>query len=371
MKCLNMFGPVTTRTGYGIFVVNLARAFSKSFEVSLTPRSMIQEESLLNDIDIRQMCERAYEEFNYNAPSLNIWHAHNMQQFHSKKRIGFPIFEGSEFTEAEKIHLNNLDCIATTSEWAKSIVLENLPKKFGDSDVFVINGGINPDIFNIQQPMSISAIDQFTGTRAINVGKWEVRKGQADIIKALAEIRPSLTMFGMWDNPFWPGWRNFCMQYLQDCGWSPVDQNKAVWKVGADTYLVLVGWVQNHVQYAEILRKMNFGIFPYRSEGWCLPLQECMGCGLPVIATNYSAPTEFLTDECGILLREGEMQPIYDQVHFPDGGRGNWFVPKQEELCEAILGMMEADWSQLGLSASRQAHKFTWDASAKKARIYL
>ena len=370
MKHLNLFGPVTTRTGYGIFVLNLARQFNKNTRVCLVPRSLIQEAELANDMEVRQMCDRGREEFDYNAPSLNIWHAHNMQCFHSAERIGFPIFEGTKFSSCEKLHLSHLDRIAVTSEWAKAIVVENLGKNFDPSRVIIINGGIDPEIFNAQPSISIPAIDQFTGTKAISVGKWEVRKGQADIIKALADIRPDLTMFGMWDNPFWPGWKEFCMNILHDTGWSPTDNQKAVWKIGANTYLALVGWVQNHVQYSEILRKMDFGVFPYRAEGWCLPLHEAMACGLPVVATNYSAPTEFLTEDCGILI-DGSMEPIYDQIHFPNGGYGDWMVPSHEQLCEAILDMMDYDWKYTGALAAKQAHKFTWEESVKKARKQL
>ncbi len=366
MRNLNLFGPVTDRTGYGVFVLNLARELNKLFTLTLTPRSQVQDPNIIRDPVLHECMERARDRFDYTAPGINIWHAHNMQQFYSGERIGFPIFEGDLIKEDAALHLMSLDRIAVTSKWAADVIKCNLD--WPDDKLAIINGGVDPLVFNDQDPVSIPAIDQFTGRKAINVGKWEIRKGHEEIIRYLSVLRPSLTFFGMWDNVFWPGWRDKCVELLYETGWSPVDHTKAVWKTGTDTYLVLLGWVNSHPQYAEILKKMDFAVFPYRAEGWCLPLHECMACGLPVVATNYSAPTEFLTEECGYLLNNGTMEPIYDQVHFPDGGHGEWMVPDQDELTAGIDHLMndETYAAQAGRNAMKQAHKFTWEAAAKK-----
>ena len=49
---------------------------------------------------------------------------------------------------------------------------------------------------------------------------------------------------------------------------------------------------QHHV--AALLADCDCGVFPSRAEGWNLGLLECMSVGLNVIATNYSAHTEFV-----------------------------------------------------------------------------
>ena len=40
-------------------------------------------------------------------------------------------------------------------------------------------------------------------------------------------------------------------------------------------------------------------VLPTRGEGWGLPAVEAMAMAVPVIATNFSGPTEFMTSQNG------------------------------------------------------------------------
>ena len=44
-------------------------------------------------------------------------------------------------------------------------------------------------------------------------------------------------------------------------------------------------------------------VLPTRGEGWGLPIVEAMAMELPVIVTNHSGPTEYLTDANSFPLR--------------------------------------------------------------------
>ncbi|HEY8495839.1 MAG TPA: glycosyltransferase [Limnochordales bacterium] len=50
-------------------------------------------------------------------------------------------------------------------------------------------------------------------------------------------------------------------------------------------------------------------VLPTRGEGWGLPLLEAMASGLPVIATRWSAPTEFLHDGNAYLIDVERLEP--------------------------------------------------------------
>ncbi|GMI34149.1 hypothetical protein TeGR_g9163 [Tetraparma gracilis] len=51
-------------------------------------------------------------------------------------------------------------------------------------------------------------------------------------------------------------------------------------------------------------------VLPSRGEGWGRPHMEAMACGVPVVATNWSGPTEFVTEQNGWLIEVEEMVEI-------------------------------------------------------------
>lgn len=51
-------------------------------------------------------------------------------------------------------------------------------------------------------------------------------------------------------------------------------------------------------------------VIPSHGEGWGRPHVEAMSCGVPVIATNWSGPTEFITQDNGYPLRILGMEPV-------------------------------------------------------------
>ena len=60
---------------------------------------------------------------------------------------------------------------------------------------------------------------------------------------------------------------------------------------------------------AEMYRGADAFVLPTRGEGWGLPIAEAMASGLPVIATNFSGPTAFLTDDNSYPLRVARRLP--------------------------------------------------------------
>ena len=52
-------------------------------------------------------------------------------------------------------------------------------------------------------------------------------------------------------------------------------------------------------------------VMPTRGEGWGLPICEAMAMGLPVVATNFSGPTAYLT--------RANSHPLRVERRLPDG----------------------------------------------------
>ena len=80
---------------------------------------------------------------------------------------------------------------------------------------------------------------------------------------------------------------------------------------------------------AALLADCDCGVFPSRAEGWNLGLLECMSMGLNVIATNYSAHTEFVEPaNCRVVqIDETEPQPAGELLGAPETG-ANWARPR-------------------------------------------
>ncbi|GJP65463.1 hypothetical protein CLOP_g22336 [Closterium sp. NIES-67] len=81
-----------------------------------------------------------------------------------------------------------------------------------------------------------------------------------------------------------------------------------------------------------VFRAADCFVLPTRGEGWGRPIVEAMASGLPVIATNWSGITEYLTEENGYPL------PVDYLSEVPDGPfKGHlWAEPSVLELCKLM-----------------------------------
>ena len=50
-------------------------------------------------------------------------------------------------------------------------------------------------------------------------------------------------------------------------------------------------------ELASLYRACDVAVFPYRAEGFCLPILECMAAGTPAIVPNFGACLDFCSDE--------------------------------------------------------------------------
>ena len=79
------------------------------------------------------------------------------------------------------------------------------------------------------------------------------------------------------------------------------------------TKVQLVPRLATQHQVAALLADCDCGVFPSRAEGWNLGLLECMSVGLNVIATDYSAHTEFVEPANCRLVHIDETEPPRDR----------------------------------------------------------
>ena len=98
-----------------------------------------------------------------------------------------------------------------------------------------------------------------------------------------------------------------------------------------------------------------------------MPILEAMACGLPTIATGWSAQTEFLNDEVGYVLRTKSLVPAEAKCPYYKGF--SWADPDEEHLIELMRYVYrnQEKAKEKGIRASYEvANKWTWENSAEK-----
>jgi len=120
-------------------------------------------------------------------------------------------------------------------------------------------------------------------------------------------------------------------------------------------------------QLGSLYRSADCFVTCTRGEGWGMPALEAMACGLPVIATDWSAQHDFLNDEVAYPLKVARLVPAKARCPLYDGFR--WAEPSYEHLRFLMRRVFEnrAEALQVGLRGSAFAHaNFTWDRTARK-----
>ena len=345
---INIISPIN-QLGYGIAGLNIVNTLHKDgYEVAL---SIIgQGEAPPEYHPMIKECVDNAKMPNFNAPCIRIWHQFDMSQFIGRgERIGFPIFELDTFTEQEKHHLSSLDKIFVCSQWAKNVVKENNIKV----DTCVIPLGVNRDIF-------LRSDAPRKNTIFFNCGKWEKRKGHDTLPEIFSKAFTSEDDVELWmmcENPF--------------CG---PEENHA-W---ADSYkrsglgdkIRLIPRQQSQEEVYNIMKQTDCGVFPSRAEGWNLELLEMMSCGKHVIATNYSAHTEFCNKDNCHLVEINSLEEAKDDKWFFGGG--NWGSIKELEIDQIVSHMQEIHKLKqeqnlkINSAGIETAEKFSWNNTVKE-----
>jgi glycosyltransferase involved in cell wall biosynthesis len=343
---INLQAPINN-LGYGVTGYNILKElYNRDDTVALYP---IGQPDLDDDFVARSVNNMRNLELD--RPHVKIWHQHDLfQRVGRGKHFGFPIFELTTFDQRELISLSHCDELIVCSKWAKEIVNKSVGLKTS-----VVPLGVDTEIF---YPSQVSNSEK---TIFFNCGKWEKRKGH-DILgecfnKAFTKD-DNVELWMMCDNPFL------------------AEDKKQQWEKlyngsGLGDKIRLIPRQQHHGDVARLMNMADCGVFPARAEGWNLELLEMMACGKHVIATNYSAHTEFCTPVNSRLVNIHNLETAYDGVWF-DGRKGFW-AELAEEQKDTIIEYMRDVHSlkqsgQLGINHNGldTANKFTWKNTVDK-----
>ena len=351
---INLTAPANP-LGYGVVGLNVLKGlYNKGHHVSFWPMGNVECDE--TDVSMIQDAVNNQSSYNKSAPSLRIWHQHDLAQHIGKgKNCAFPIFELDTFTDRELWHLSQQDVIFTCSKWAAEIVIDSIRKNdvmrdyFDDIKVRVAPLGVDRDVF-YDTPIEDSGKTVF-----LNIGKWEIRKGHDVLSEAFDKA------FGENDNvELWMMNHNPFLNETDDREWRRMYQTGRL-----ANKIKLIERVKSHNQVADIMRKADCGVFPSRAEGWNLEALEMMSCGRQVIVTDYSAHTEFCNASNSHLIDIGPLEPAFDGIWF--NGQGNWAkigdgqIQQLSDHMRKIHEQKESNEDIFNLSGIETSKEFSWE----------
>lgn len=355
---INLLTPLNS-LGYGTVGRGILRALSDITDVALWAIGPIEAEQA--DVATINKALRAAELFHDYDPCLKIWH-----QFDLAQRVGngmyaaMPIFELNQFNDVETHHLKSVDKILVTSGWAQAMILGNDELMFKETSVVPL--GVDTSIF-YPRPKS----EQESATTFLNMGKWEVRKGHDVLVKAFNAAFSPADDVKLIMHCFNPCFQTHEEVVRYNKEWTNLYKGS---KLGSKIH-ISEGRYRTQEEVAILMSTADCGIFPSRAEGWNLELLEMLAMGKDVIATDYSAHTEFLNNENGRLLKVDKLETAYDGVWFK--GQGEWAAmaePQIEQLVEHMRAIHRGE-KKLNRAGIETAERFTWANTAARIKEIL
>jgi glycosyltransferase involved in cell wall biosynthesis len=271
-----------------------------------------------------------------------------------KYRIGYTMLEVSGIPEDWVLQANSMDEVWVPSTFNDETFLNSGVQK----PIYVMPLGVNPDYFN-PKIRSFRPSPRYT---FLSIFEWGERKA-ADVLlrayhRAFSRKDDVLLMLKVMNND--PG----------------VDVQKEIHKLGlpSDGPPVVILYNQDlpvH-QMGSLYRSADCFVLPTRGEGWGMPVIEAMACGLPVIATNWSAHTDFMNEEVAYPLNVAKLIPAEAKCPYYKGFV--WAQPDEEHLIHLMRHVYaeRQEATATGVRASQHVlENWTWRHAAQKIKDRL
>jgi len=345
---------------YGVYGKNIALELNKRLEVCLAPLYNkllgIERDELP---EIQKMTSRL-DTINFNDTAIMFGNGNQMFRFTGGKKIGFTYFISDELDDSWINQLKQLTAVCVPSNWHSGILAKY------NINATTIGPGVNLSIFKPRAATANS--NQQSGNvkfKFLSIGKWDSRKNQRLTLEAFCEeFRPdeNVELYCMWHNPF------SAAGFLPDIMPLITNKHKIYTKENPDySTIYFLNPVTSLYQLANIYSEMQCAVFPYKSEASCLRLLECMVSGLPCIASNYSAPTDFINDKNCYLLKTLKKTELQSDKNFT-GFKGHWLEPDKRELRKLMREVYSnySAASMKGQYAAVELKRYSWSNTAQK-----
>lgn len=352
---MNIISPIDCFTGYGITGYNIwKKLYENDNETTLFTIGSPNIEDLWNKDDLFRSISNQ-QRFNPKSSCLKIWHANDLIIRTAGKSPygGLSFFETDHINQSEKIGYDLLDYIFAPSFWAKTILEENNIKK----EIVVCPQGVDTDIFDGNTPADKTEEKYIF----INIGKWENRKGH-DILHIIFnkafKKEDNVELWMLNTNPF--------LDQQQHEQWI-----KTYKETELGEKIMIFPRLPSQKTLSKVMAYADCGIFPSRAEGWNNEAIEMMAMNKPIIITNYSAHTEYCTNDNSYLVDISTLEPAKDDIWFD--GSGNWakIDTDQIDMFTEHMRYVYKNNIRTNQNGLKTATKYSWQNTADIIKKYL
>ncbi len=339
---------ISQSTSYGLTGIQLTEALSAlGHKINCVPIGGRADFPREYD-GVARSIENGLKPFDKLAPSVRLYHQFSLLENCGRgPSIGFPIFELDNFTPQEFTNLSMVDRLFTCSKWAKEVIKSvNI-----STPVEVVPLGVDREVFN-----EVGRTETDKPFTFFFPGKFEIRKGFDIVVEVFEKA------FNVNDN--------FEVIFLpQNLFISQKDTEEWVRYLSQTKFgnkFKILGRIESSKDVANLNRYADYVVSLSRAEGFNLPLLEAMSCGTPVIATNYSAHTEYCTADNATLIDCSGRESAYDNIFFH--GTGSWLSYSNSDIDNMVeaIRMAYRNGPKVNLAGIETAKQFTWNNSALK-----
>jgi len=348
MQKINVNCPIG-KTGYGITSLNIIKQLHLlGADLTLFPIGNNMELNGEEEKPIINKMVSGMDSFDPSAPFLKIWHQHDLAL-----RVGhgeyftYPFFELDTLNKKEKHHINCCDHIFTSCAWAKDVLLKNdisIP-------ITIAPLAVDTNIFNIPKKIRLDNNNYVFG----HVGKWEKRKSQDILLKAFElafDINDNVELWLLPHNPF--------LNKQEEEVWLDLVRNNKL-----KDKIKVFNRLATQYQLADFIFNIDCGVFLSRAEGWNNEILEFMAMNKPIIATNYSAHTEYCTDNNSYMVHVEDTELAEDGKWF--FGTGKWAKLGDSEISQTVEYMRYVYKNKIisNTDGVKTAEKYSWKNTAQ------
>jgi GT2 family glycosyltransferase/glycosyltransferase involved in cell wall biosynthesis len=245
--------------------------------------------------------------------------------------IGFTKFEADRIPDTWVKECNAMDEVWTTSTFCRTVFINSGVKA---DKIHVVPVGVDTSHFN---PKGQKLLPESKNFRFLSIFTWNNRKGwdillrsfiqefsRNETVELIIRSEPDIFKAPELNKRI----NHFLAEYNQT--WDKAPQ---------------ITLLENYIPDTDIpslYRSCNAYVLPSRGEGIGLTYLEAMACGLPIIATRWGAPLDFLSDKNALLIEVERLVNIdvhHTLEHFHFSRDMMWAEPSYLDLAKKMRSL--------------------------------